>query len=154
MLQDGTAECRGIAETRIRHADSLPPPDRRRRRRPLACWTFTGSVVLLGMVPLRMDPPRTSAWRSTTATCLSSVAAAMAARCPVGPLPITTRSYSCIAVCHDLATAGTAVLTLAELPPALKRADRAIVLRRRQTHLPVLSPGGQRCRRRLADPPN
>src|SRR3990172_8567970 len=55
--------------------------------------------VLLGMVPVLIQTPPTTARRSTTATCFPNFAAWMAARCPAGPEPITTRSksYSVIA---------------------------------------------------------
>src|SRR5262245_24650521 len=41
-----------------------------------------------------MQLPPSSLLRSTTATCLPSLAAAIAAFCPAGPLPMTTTSYS------------------------------------------------------------
>src|SRR6185503_2230649 len=52
--------------------------------------------VLLGIVPVLIATPPSSDRRSTTATFLPILAACTAARCPAGPLPITTRSYDCI----------------------------------------------------------
>src|SRR5262245_53585044 len=56
-------------------------------------YETTSRSVLLGIVPAWMHPPPTSLARSTTATVRPSLAAAIAAFCPAGPLPRTTRSY-------------------------------------------------------------
>jgi hypothetical protein len=48
--------------------------------------------ALLGIVPQCVQPPPTSAWRSTTATRRLFLAAIMAAPSPPGPLPITMMS--------------------------------------------------------------
>src|SRR6266852_3329674 len=53
-------------------------------------------MVLLGIVPVLMHAPPTMVCFSTTATRFPDFAAWMAARCPPGPEPITTRSYVCI----------------------------------------------------------
>ena len=48
--------------------------------------------VLDGIVPVLTQTPPIIMWRSATATRLPSFAAAMAAFCPPGPVPITSRS--------------------------------------------------------------
>ncbi len=48
--------------------------------------------VLDGMVPVLTHTPPTMCLRSTTQTRLPSFAAAMAAFCPPGPEPMTSRS--------------------------------------------------------------
>src|SRR5215469_18218980 len=53
-------------------------------------------MVLLGMVPVLMQTPPTTLCFSTTATRFPALAAWIAARCPPGPEPMTTRSYGCI----------------------------------------------------------
>src|SRR5215475_13150108 len=49
-------------------------------------------MVLLGIVPVLKHTPPTMVCFSTTATAFPIFAAWMAARCPPGPEPITTRS--------------------------------------------------------------
>src|ERR1700690_441080 len=53
-------------------------------------------MVLLGIVPVLMHTPPIMVCFSTTATRFPALASWMAARCPPGPEPITTRSYGCI----------------------------------------------------------
>ena len=48
--------------------------------------------VLEGIVPVLMQTPPSMSGRSITATRLPSFAAAIAAFCPPGPEPITSRS--------------------------------------------------------------
>src|ERR1700682_6790193 len=59
-------------------------------------YTTASRSVLDGIVPVLMQTPPSIRPRSTTATVLPSLAAAIAAFCPPGPEPMTTRSYSCI----------------------------------------------------------
>src|SRR5690242_17511053 len=56
-------------------------------------------MVLLGIVPVWTHTPPIVALRSISATRLPILAAEMAAFCPAGPLPITTRSYLSFCMC-------------------------------------------------------
>src|SRR5204863_3094774 len=49
--------------------------------------------VFEGIVPVCNETPPSMWRRSVIATCLRSLAAQIAAFCPAGPLPTTTRSY-------------------------------------------------------------
>src|ERR1700756_277602 len=55
--------------------------------------------VFDGIVPVLVHTPPSIRSRSMTATVLPSLAAAMAAFCPPGPEPMTTRSYSRVDGC-------------------------------------------------------
>jgi hypothetical protein len=59
-------------------------------------YTTASRSVFEGMVPVLTHTPPSMSPRSMTATLLPSLAAAMAAFCPPGPDPMTTRSYSCM----------------------------------------------------------
>src|ERR1700757_3916495 len=57
-------------------------------------YTTASRSVFDGIVPVLTHTPPNIRPRSTTATDLPSFAAAIAAFCPPGPEPMTTRSYS------------------------------------------------------------
>src|SRR5260370_4912911 len=56
-------------------------------------------MVLLGMVPVLMQHPPIVSIFSISATCFPNLAPWIAARCPAGPEPITTRSKVCMPEC-------------------------------------------------------
>ena len=63
--------------------------------KPDRCSTAS-RIVLLGMVPVLMQVPPITSLRSMSATRRPCFAAWMAARCPEGPEPMTTRSNDCM----------------------------------------------------------
>src|SRR6516164_10151240 len=95
------------------------------------------------MVPVLMQTPPTTLCFSTTATRFPALAAWIAARCPPGPEPMTTRSYCCMGgfLCSGLrglgwGRRGRRLLALCERdsPMKLSRSARPVYISAGQDH--------------------
>src|SRR5215472_10158844 len=95
------------------------------------------------MVPVLIETPPTTLCFSTTATRFPALAAWIAARCPPGPEPMTTRSYCCMGgfLCSGLrglgwGRRGRRLLALCERdsPMKLSRSARPVYISAGQGH--------------------
>ena len=78
----------------MRSVSSIRVGSRTSSGRSASCSSTASRRVLEGIVPVWMETPPRRSRRSATATRLPSLAAWMAAFCPEGPEPMTSRSSS------------------------------------------------------------
>ena len=85
----------------MRSVSSIRVGSRTSSGRSASCSRTASRSVLDGIVPVWMETPPRRSRRSATATRLPSLAAWMAAFCPEGPEPMTSRSSSTRASCPE-----------------------------------------------------